>query len=69
MDALVAAGIELDHAYSYKFCSPTRSSVQVPPTAKQPNEKPPKPACCAPPKSASRARRASTHRVFLSARV
>ena len=28
MDALVKAGIELDHAYSYMFCSPTRSSLQ-----------------------------------------
>ena len=28
MDALVKAGVELDHAYSYMFCSPTRSSLQ-----------------------------------------
>ena len=29
MNALVKEGIELDHAYSFKFCSPTRSSLQV----------------------------------------
>ena len=29
MDKLVKSGIELDHAYSYKFCSPTRSCLQV----------------------------------------
>jgi arylsulfatase I/J len=28
MDKLVKTGIELDHAYSYKFCSPTRSCLQ-----------------------------------------
>jgi hypothetical protein len=28
MDQLVKEGIELDHAYSYKFCSPTRSCLQ-----------------------------------------
>ena len=28
MDKLVKEGIELDHAYSYKFCSPTRSCLQ-----------------------------------------
>ena len=28
MDALVKEGIELDRAYSYQFCSPTRSSLQ-----------------------------------------
>eukprot|EP00729_Bicosta_minor_P001083 gene1083-4901_t len=28
MDALVKGGIELDQAYSYQFCSPTRSSLQ-----------------------------------------
>ena len=28
MDELVKEGIELDHAYSYKFCSPTRSCLQ-----------------------------------------
>ena len=28
MDTLVKQGIELDHAYSFKFCSPTRSSLQ-----------------------------------------
>ena len=28
MDTLVREGIELDHAYSYKFCSPTRSCLQ-----------------------------------------
>merc|ERR1740117_2631639 len=28
MDALVREGIELDQAYAYKFCSPTRSSLQ-----------------------------------------
>eukprot|EP01043_Picozoa_sp_COSAG02_P000887 COSAG02_NODE_18_length_54986_cov_345.599322_21_plen_249_part_00 len=28
MDTLVKEGIELDHAYSYKFCSPTRSCLQ-----------------------------------------
>jgi arylsulfatase I/J len=28
MDALVAEGIELDQAYSFKFCSPTRSALQ-----------------------------------------
>lgn len=28
MDAMVKAGIELDQAYSYQYCSPTRSSLQ-----------------------------------------
>ena len=28
MDALVAEGLELDRAYAYKFCSPSRSSLQ-----------------------------------------
>jgi hypothetical protein len=28
MDAMVREGIELDQAYAYKFCSPTRSSLQ-----------------------------------------
>ena len=28
MNKLVKEGIELDHAYSYKFCSPTRSCLQ-----------------------------------------
>ena len=28
MDALVREGIELDQAYAFKFCSPTRSSLQ-----------------------------------------
>lgn len=28
MDALVRAGIELNRTYAYKFCSPTRSSLQ-----------------------------------------
>ena len=28
MNELVQAGIELDQAYSYKFCSPTRSCLQ-----------------------------------------
>lgn len=28
MDALVKNGIELDRAYSFQFCSPTRSSLQ-----------------------------------------
>eukprot|EP01047_Picozoa_sp_COSAG01_P056149 COSAG01_NODE_6333_length_3731_cov_3.572687_7_plen_106_part_00 len=28
MDALVKEGIELDRAYSFQFCSPTRSSLQ-----------------------------------------
>ena len=28
MDALIAEGIELDRAYTYKFCSPSRSSLQ-----------------------------------------
>ena len=28
MNALVKEGIELDQAYSFKFCSPTRSSLQ-----------------------------------------
>ena len=28
MNTLVEEGIELDHAYSYKFCSPTRSAIQ-----------------------------------------
>ena len=28
MDALVKSGIELDQAYSFQFCSPTRSSLQ-----------------------------------------
>lgn len=28
MDELVRSGIELDRAYSYQFCSPTRSSLQ-----------------------------------------
>ena len=29
MDGLIAEGIELDRHYTYKFCSPTRSSLQV----------------------------------------
>ena len=28
MDALVKNGIELDRAYSFKFCSPTRCALQ-----------------------------------------
>eukprot|EP00966_Prymnesium_polylepis_P151391 3498237-Prymnesium_polylepis.1 len=28
MDSLVAAGIELDRAYAYKYCSPSRSALQ-----------------------------------------
>jgi arylsulfatase B len=28
MNALVAAGVELDRAYQYKFCSPSRCSLQ-----------------------------------------
>lgn len=28
MDALVKAGIELNRTYAFKFCSPTRSSLQ-----------------------------------------
>ena len=28
MDALVAAGIELERHYVYKYCSPTRTSIQ-----------------------------------------
>merc|ERR1719210_3045683 len=28
MNELVKTGIELDRAYQYKFCSPTRSSLQ-----------------------------------------
>jgi arylsulfatase A-like enzyme len=28
MDGLVKQGIELDRAYAYKFCSPTRSALQ-----------------------------------------
>jgi hypothetical protein len=30
MDKLVAEGIELDQAYSFKFCSPTRYSAPSP---------------------------------------
>jgi hypothetical protein len=29
MDRLVQDGIELNRAYQYKFCSPTRCSLQV----------------------------------------
>ena len=29
MDALIKEGIEMDRQYVYKYCSPTRSGIQV----------------------------------------